>query len=136
MQDMGGAACRSPAIRFDSETVLERRGCSCGRHKSQGDHDAAQPGEEQLWRRAVEGAVVRAMFPSDMRRRAFMKAVGSATALAAISEFFPLGTGHGSIRGQLGSLEKPVSASGLYPHHLRYAAGAGRTRWAFMPSTG
>ena len=43
-----------------------------------------------LWRGAVEGAVVRAMFPSELRRRAFMKAVGSATAMAAISQFFPL----------------------------------------------
>ncbi len=99
---------------FNSETVLERRGCSCGRHKSQGDHDAAQPGEEQLWRRAVEGAVVRAMFPSDMRRRAFMKAVGSATALAAISEFFPLGTAMEAF-ADTGKPENPYLKVGFIP---------------------
>jgi nitrate/nitrite transport system substrate-binding protein len=90
MQDMGGSMPIADDP-FDSETVLHRGGCSCGQHESQSDHDAAQPSGEQLWRRAVEGAVVRAMFPSDIGRRAFMKTVGSATALAAISQFFPLG---------------------------------------------
>ena len=99
---------------FDSETVLHRGGCSCGQHKSQSDHDAAQPAGEQLWRRAVEGAVVRAMFPSDMRRRAFMKAVGSATALAAISQFFPLGVATEAFADS-GPLEKSTLRVGFIP---------------------
>ena len=36
--------------------------------------------------------MVRALFPSDLARRNFLKAVGASTALAAISQFFPLGT--------------------------------------------
>jgi len=40
----------------------------------------------------VESAVVRALFPEDEQRRAFLRAVGASTALAAISQFFPLGT--------------------------------------------
>ena len=40
----------------------------------------------------VQSAVVRALFPEDRSRRAFLRAVGASTALAAISQFFPLGT--------------------------------------------
>jgi nitrate/nitrite transport system substrate-binding protein len=36
--------------------------------------------------------VTRALFPRDIERRAFLKAVGATTALAAISTFFPIGT--------------------------------------------
>src|SRR5215831_8972159 len=35
--------------------------------------------------RAVEAAVVRALFPNDRGRRAFLRAVGATTALAAIA---------------------------------------------------
>src|SRR5262249_4934246 len=41
--------------------------------------------------RAVEAAVVRALFPNDRGRRAFLRAVGATTALAAIAQFLPLG---------------------------------------------
>ncbi|MGO9483131.1 MAG: CmpA/NrtA family ABC transporter substrate-binding protein [Rhodomicrobium sp.] len=100
---------------FDSEAVLHRDGCCCGRHKSQNEHDAAEPDGEELWRRAVEGAVVRALFPSDMRRRAFMKAVGSATALAAISQFFPVGLAAEALADTRGPIEKRVLRVGFIP---------------------
>ncbi len=35
---------------------------------------------------------MRAMFPKDAARRAFLKSVGASTALAAISQFFPIRT--------------------------------------------
>jgi nitrate/nitrite transport system substrate-binding protein len=35
---------------------------------------------------------MRAMFPKDAARRAFLKSVGTSTALAALSQFFPLKT--------------------------------------------
>jgi nitrate/nitrite transport system substrate-binding protein len=38
----------------------------------------------------VASTVLRAMFPRDATRRAFLKVVGASTALAAISQFFPL----------------------------------------------
>jgi nitrate/nitrite transport system substrate-binding protein len=100
---------------FDSETVLHRGGCCCGLHKNQNDHDTAQLSGEDLWRHAVEGAVVCALFPSDMRRRAFMKAVGSATALAAISQFFPLGLASEAFADTDGSLEKSTLRVGFIP---------------------
>src|SRR5207248_3543794 len=40
----------------------------------------------------VASAVMRAMFRRDAQRRAFLKSVGAATAVAALSQFFPLKT--------------------------------------------
>ncbi|MFZ4808031.1 MAG: CmpA/NrtA family ABC transporter substrate-binding protein [Hyphomicrobiaceae bacterium] len=78
---------------FDSSRTLNRSGCSCGRHGSQSAHDAEIAGQRDAEiARVVESAVVRALFPEDAKRRAFLTAVGSATAAAAISQFFPLGT--------------------------------------------
>jgi nitrate/nitrite transport system substrate-binding protein len=80
---------------FDPTTTLGR-GCACGRHRDQAEHDAAEraarAGEEAAYARVVEGAVMRALFPVDEERRRFLKAVGVGTALAAISQLFPLGT--------------------------------------------
>ncbi|MGU3538008.1 CmpA/NrtA family ABC transporter substrate-binding protein [Methylobacterium sp. A54F] len=77
---------------FDAKRRLGRGGCSCGMHATQAAHDAerdvASAGEAALGR-AVEGAVMRALFPHDGERRAFLRSVGAATALAAVSQFFP-----------------------------------------------
>jgi nitrate/nitrite transport system substrate-binding protein len=77
---------------LDAGLDLNARGCGCGRHASQVEHDTAvaPSGDEQL-SRVVESAVLRALFPADRGRRAFLRAVGASTALAAISQFFPLG---------------------------------------------
>ena len=40
----------------------------------------------------VETAVMRALFPNDTTRRRFLHAVGSSTAMAAISSLLPLGS--------------------------------------------
>ena len=72
---------------FDSRIRLH---CSCGAHANQSEHDAAQTDTEALGSRAVEQAVVRALFPNDSVRRSFLSAVGAPTAIAAISSLFPL----------------------------------------------
>ena len=61
--------------------------CGCGGHASQAEHDAAFAGDhvESLVRRSV----LRAMLPDARRRRAFLRAVGAGTALAAIEHFLP-----------------------------------------------
>jgi nitrate/nitrite transport system substrate-binding protein len=80
---------------FDPSTTLGH-GCTCGRHRDQAEHDAAeravQAGEEAAYARVVDGAVMRALFPVDEQRRRFLKTVGAGTALAALSHVFPLGT--------------------------------------------
>jgi nitrate/nitrite transport system substrate-binding protein len=77
---------------LDAQHVLDASGCSCGRHSTQSEHDkaAVQTSDERL-ARMVQSAVVRALFPEDESRRAFLRAVGASTTLAAISQFFPLG---------------------------------------------
>jgi len=79
---------------FGADRVLRRRGgCSCGDHADQAEHDRAVAGSsEARLSRVVESAVVRALFPEDRSRREFLGAVGASTAIAAISQFFPLGT--------------------------------------------
>ncbi|GEP03555.1 CmpA/NrtA family ABC transporter substrate-binding protein [Methylobacterium oxalidis] len=74
---------------FDPETRLRRGGCSCGEHRSQAEHDAALPTGEAAAQRLVEGAVMRALFPRDAERRAFLRSVGAAAAAAALSQFLP-----------------------------------------------
>ncbi|MBV8839506.1 MAG: nitrate ABC transporter substrate-binding protein, partial [Alphaproteobacteria bacterium] len=72
-------------------------GCGCGRHASESEHDAfvcaaVAENEEQRYRNVVAAAVLRAMVPQLATRRAFVKSVGSATALAALAQVFPLKT--------------------------------------------
>ncbi len=77
---------------FDAGHGLSSSGCGCGKHASQGEHDRALASGDAQLERVVQSAVVRALFPEDHSRRAFLRAVGASTALAAISQFFPLGT--------------------------------------------
>jgi nitrate/nitrite transport system substrate-binding protein len=85
---------------FDPNSRLKPTGCSCGRHHDQAEHDHAtgpqvQPAEvseEKRYEGVVASAVLRAIFPKDGARRAFLKSVGGAATLAAISQFFPLKT--------------------------------------------
>jgi nitrate/nitrite transport system substrate-binding protein len=83
---------------FDSGRTLYRSGCSCGRHASAREHDeavrvapqTAAATEERRFEGVIASAVMRAMFPRDATRRAFLKVVGASTALTAISQLFPL----------------------------------------------
>ncbi|HEY6704045.1 MAG TPA: CmpA/NrtA family ABC transporter substrate-binding protein [Xanthobacteraceae bacterium] len=86
---------------FDPHRRLERAGCACGRHRSEAEHeyDARRQlqctpvegdSEDKRYQGVVASAVMRAVFPKDAARRTFLKAVGASTALAALSQVFPL----------------------------------------------
>src|ERR1700716_4349709 len=83
---------------FNADRKLSRSGCVCGQHWSADEHDQATlmlrcepaPNDEARYEGVVASAVMRAMFPKDAARRAFLKSVGASTALAAISQFFPI----------------------------------------------
>src|SRR5476651_1868640 len=85
---------------FDPDRSLRSRGCSCGRHVSDAEHEAATQlqlqasiaSEQKRYEGVVASAVMRAIFPQDAARRGFLKSVGAATAVAALSQFFPLKT--------------------------------------------
>ncbi len=76
---------------FSLKHKLSRRGCSCGAHGSQAEHEAAAAADEAIrLKRVVEGAVMRAIFPVDAERRRFLQAVGATAASAAIAAAFPI----------------------------------------------
>jgi nitrate/nitrite transport system substrate-binding protein len=92
---------------FDPSRSLNRSGCACGRHVSQAEHerDAARQlqcvaveSEDKRYQQVVASAVMRTMFPADKGRRAFLQSLGASTALAALSQFFPLKTATESSR--------------------------------------
>ena len=77
---------------LDPRLTLARRGCSCGRHADEDEHARAlrPAGAEERYQGVVVSALMRALFPKDAARRAFLKTVGASTALAAISQFLPV----------------------------------------------
>ena len=108
---------------FDPARRLHSQGCSCGQHINEAEHDTAarlslQPAvpssEEARYEGVVASAVMRAMFPQDAARRAFLKSVGAATAVAAVSQFFPLKSATEAF-AQGGPLEKKDLKVGFIP---------------------
>jgi len=110
---------------FDPNRPLKRSGCICGRHHSPEEHDdeaartmqcAPVPAEsdEKRYEGVVASAVMRQIFPQDAARRAFLKTVGASTALAALSQFFPLKTAT-EVFAQSGAIEKKDLKVGFIP---------------------
>lgn len=84
---------------FDANRRLRNGSCSCGSHANQSEHERAAElqcvaagSEQQRYENVVASAVMRALFPKDTARRAFLQSVGASTALAALAQFFPLAT--------------------------------------------
>jgi nitrate/nitrite transport system substrate-binding protein len=107
---------------FDPSRALNRSGCSCGRHNSQAQHeqDAARlqclpvESDERRYENVVASAVMRALFPKDIARRAFLQSLGASTALAALSQFFPLKTAT-EVFASGGPIEKKDLKVGFIP---------------------
>ncbi len=111
---------------FDDPFDSERKrisGCACGRHASQIEHDheaelqlrqAVADSEEKRYEAVVASAVMRALFPRDAARRTFLKSIGASTALAALSQFFPLRTAT-ELFAQSGAIEKKDLKVGFIP---------------------
>jgi nitrate/nitrite transport system substrate-binding protein len=104
---------------FDARTHLTK-GCACGQHGSQGEHDAAMRAEavdnvDTAYENAVATAVLRQIFPIDAHRRAFLKHLGASTAAAAISTFFPLATATEVFAQAKGAIEKKALKVGFIP---------------------
>jgi len=107
---------------FDAERRL-RPGCSCGRHASAAEHDhaarlqlqQAAAGADERFAGVVASAVMRAMFPRDAARRAFLKGLGASTALAALAQFFPLKAATDAFAQGAGAIEKKDLKVGFIP---------------------
>jgi nitrate/nitrite transport system substrate-binding protein len=97
---------------FNSKVRLGAASCTCGKHSTQAEHDAATVIDEPqtndidtLNHRVIESALMRALFPHDATRRRFLDAVGSSTAMAAIGSVLPIGA-LSAMAQEKGSLEK------------------------------
>jgi nitrate/nitrite transport system substrate-binding protein len=107
---------------FDPARPLTSAGCNCGAHGSQAEHDhhalqlqqAVSESEDKRLEGVVASAVLRAMFPQDVARRAFLKSLGASTALAALSQFFPLKMAT-EVFAQGGAIEKKDLKVGFIP---------------------
>lgn len=106
----------SGAVRFV-------KGCICGKHGSADEHErslraeagaVATGSEEGRYRRIVETAILRALFPNDVQRRVFLRAVGASTAAAAIAAMFPIGAATEAL-AQSGPIEKRNLKVGFIP---------------------
>lgn len=106
---------------FDATRRLIK-GCACGRHESQTEHDRAMraeevqvaSSEEGRYRSVVENALMRAIFPQDEARRLFIKTLGASTAAAAIASVFPMGLATEAL-AQTGGIEKKDLKVGFIP---------------------
>jgi nitrate/nitrite transport system substrate-binding protein len=108
---------------FNGKTQLKST-CSCGGHASQVDHDrdvgglgpkcVAEPGSDALYENVVASAIMRAVFPKDVTRRAFLNSVGAATAFGVLSQFLPLKTATEAF-ADAGPLEKKDLKIGFIP---------------------
>jgi nitrate/nitrite transport system substrate-binding protein len=106
---------------FDPNRRLTK-GCACGKHASQAEHDQASDtrladtlaSEDKRYESVVASAVMRAVFPQDVTRRAFLSTVGASTALAALAQFFPLSTAT-EVFAAPGPLEKKALKVGFIP---------------------
>ncbi|MGZ5911159.1 MAG: ABC transporter substrate-binding protein, partial [Reyranella sp.] len=102
---------------FDPKSQLGRCGCGGNHPASEHGRLTAEPvpaGEEARWNRVVDAAVLRALFPVDAQRRLFLKTVGAATAMAAISSVLPLGAAREAF-AQGGAPEKKDLKVGFIP---------------------
>ncbi|MFK3799056.1 CmpA/NrtA family ABC transporter substrate-binding protein [Pseudomonas sp. NPDC088444] len=106
---------------YSSDAPLS--GCSCGQHASQSVHDseaerarmARGQNPESLSRDFVEAAAVRALFPHDVTRRRFLKAVGAGAAMAAINSLLPIQAMQAMAEDKSGALEKKNLKIGFIP---------------------
>ena len=100
---------------FDPDRPLFSSRCSCGRHSSDAEHAldlSAKIDEEKISADFVEASLVKALFPQESRRRAFLKAVGAGGAMSALSGFLPVGALQ-AMAQEKAPLEKPDLKIGI-----------------------
>src|SRR4051794_637279 len=109
---------------FDADRRLRNGGCPCGGPAERREEDRSSPdwpecfaidGADAGYKTVVAAAAMRAIFPKDAVRRAFLKSVGASTALAALAQFFPLATATEVFAQGAGAPEKKDLKVGFIP---------------------
>ncbi len=111
----GAAPAPDERERLAEGRVAESAASDRAAQPADTDPDVAWTDREAVLARTVESAVLRGVFGGDASRRGFLRAVGSATALAAISQFIPLDKLKAAIVEAKGPLEKTELNIGFVP---------------------
>ncbi len=108
-------------MKKSSSPYTMKPGCSCGAHASQIEHARActvisdtAADDAKLYGRTVEQAVLRAIAPNPLHRRALLQGVGASTLASAIASFFPLAAATEAF-AQAGKPEKTDLKVGFIP---------------------
>ena len=108
-------------MKKSSGPYTMKPGCSCGAHPSQMEHERActvisetAADDAKLYGRRVEQAVLRAIAPNPLHRRALLNGVGASTLASAIASFFPLAAATEAF-AQAGKPEKTDLKVGFIP---------------------
>ena len=114
---------------FDAGRKLGR--CSCGQYASDAEHKAesfacVETSEAKRYESVVASAVMRAVFPQEVARRAFLTSVGASAALGVLSQFFPIKMATDVFAQGAGQAGEDRSQGRLHPDHLRHADHHGR----------
>ena len=96
---------------YDADRPLMLR-CGCGADHAPQDHSATEP--ETLGRQFMEATLIKALFPHEPVRRAFLKGVGRRTAMAAIASVLPIASLQAMAQEKKG-LEKKDLKIGFIP---------------------
>ena len=96
-------------------------GCPCGAHASQAEHEraftavaAGAADDEKLYTGVVERALLRAIAPNPVHRRALLRGVGAGTLAAALGSLFPVAAATEAF-AQAGAPEKKSLKVGFIP---------------------
>ncbi len=102
---------------FDAGSNLEHgSSCSCLSCSTVQNANRDLPqSQEAMIDRAVESAVVRSLFNSDLERRSFIKLIGKGTFMAALASVFPLDALKAAVKDSHGALEKKDLKVGFVP---------------------
>ncbi len=109
------AEARKLGSRFYCAETTEGTGAPPAPEVADTDPDVSWMDQDAVLARCVESAVMQGLFGTDANRRAFLRGVGSATALAAISQFIPLDAVKAAIVDAKGPLEKTHLNVGFVP---------------------
>jgi nitrate/nitrite transport system substrate-binding protein len=110
MPDRPGNPSLSGSCLCGCEGAMENHRRSFGETMSASDYAGADNYSDRI----IETTVLNAIIPNRFQRRAFLKAVGGSTALAAIAHLFPLGTSK-AIAQDTSRLEKSKLNVGFVP---------------------
>jgi nitrate/nitrite transport system substrate-binding protein len=107
---------------FDGDHRPRDVRCACGMHADRIAHEQAEKHQlptvaaaPERYERVVASAVMRAVFPRNAARRAFLQSVGASTALAALLQFFPLESATELFAQGTGAPEKKDLKVGFIP---------------------